>query len=164
MALENGTKIMILAPIVRGRKGMHQKELEAARKSGYVRVRIDGIVYDLSEQISLEKNKKHSIDVIIDRLVVKDEIQGRLSDSIETASSLAGGLVIISVVDGEEFLFSQNYACPEHGASIDELSPRMFSFNNPFGACPKCTGLGIFMKVDPDLVVSDDRLSINQEL
>ena len=162
MALENGTKIMILAPIVRGRKGMHQKELEAARKSGYVRVRIDGIVYDLSEQISLEKNKKHSIDVIIDRLVVKDEIQGRLSDSIETASSLAGGLVIISVVDGEEFLFSQNYACPEHGASIDELSPRMFSFNNPFGACPKCTGLGIFMKVDPDLVVSDDRLSINQ--
>ena len=161
MSLETGTKIQILAPVVKGRKGMHQKEFDAARKSGYVRVRVDGIIYDLSEQISLEKNKKHSIEIIVDRLVIKDEIKSRLTDSLETASRLSGGLIIVNVVDGKELLFSQNYACPEHGISIDELSPRMFSFNNPFGACPTCTGLGIFMKVDPDLVISNKKLSIN---
>lgn len=135
MALPEGSKIMVLAPVIRGRKGEHVKEFEAARKSGYVRVRVDGLVYDLSEAIKLEKNKKHTIEIVVDRLVIKPEIRSRLSDSIETASSLTGGLTIINVVDGKDITFSQNYACPEHGISIDELTPRMFSFNNPFGAC-----------------------------
>lgn len=162
MALEPRTKIQVLAPIIRGKKGEHKKELESAAKSGYVRVRADGIIYDLSENIPLEKNKKHNIEIVVDRLVIKDDIRGRLADSIETSSKLAGGLVIISVQDGEDILFSQNYACPDHGFSIDELSPRMFSFNNPFGACKKCTGLGIFMKIDPDLILPNMSLSIRK--
>ena len=162
MALPEGSKIIVLAPVIRGRKGEHVKEFEAARKSGYVRVRVDGLIYDLSETIKLEKNKKHTIEIVVDRLVIKPEIRSRLSDSIETASSLTGGLTIINVVDGKDITFSQNYACPEHGISIDELTPRMFSFNNPFGACKKCTGLGVFMKVDPDLVIPNKVLSVRQ--
>ena len=162
MKLEERTRIQVLAPVVRGRKGEHKKELEAAKKSGFVRVRADGIMYDLSEEISLEKNKKHDVEIVVDRLVIKSDIEGRLADSIEIACSLAKGLVIIDVVDGEEMLFSQSYACPDHGIGVDEMSPRMFSFNNPFGACPTCTGLGMFMKVDPDLVVPNKELTINQ--
>ena len=155
MRLEPGTKIQVLAPIVKGRKGEHAKELEGARKSGFVRVRIDGNIYDLSEEIKLEKNKKHLIEVIVDRLVIKDEIRSRLTDSIETATALSGGLVAVSVAGGEELQFSQNYACEEHGISIPELTPTMFSFNSPFGACPTCTGIGKFMKVDPRLLIND---------
>lgn len=162
MELETGTKIQVLSPIVSGRKGEYVKELDNIRKSGFVRVRIDGITYDLSEQIKLEKNKKHNIEVIVDRLVIKDEIRSRLSDSVETAAGLSKGLIIIDVIGGEELMFSQNYACPEHGVSVEELNPRMFSFNNPFGACPKCSGLGIFMKVSEKLVVPDPSLSICQ--
>ena len=162
MELEEGTKIQLLAPIIRGRKGEHTKELERARKSGYVRVRIDGITYDLSEEIKIEKNKKHTIEIVVDRLVIKEGIKSRLTDSIETVSSLTGGLVGVDVIGGEEMLFSQNYACPEHGVSIDELTPRMFSFNNPFGACEKCTGLGVFKKIDPELIIPNKDLSIRQ--
>lgn len=162
MELETGTKIQVLSPIVSGRKGEYVKELDNIRKSGFVRVRIDGIIYDLSEQIKLEKNKKHNIEVIVDRLVIKDEIRSRLSDSVETAAGLSKGLIIIDIIGGEELMFSQNYACPEHGVSVEELNPRMFSFNNPFGACPKCGGLGIFMKVSEKLVVPDPSLSIRQ--
>ena len=162
MALEEGTKIQLLAPIVRGRKGTHQKELEQAKKSGYVRVRVDGITYDLSESIELEKNKKHTIEIVVDRLVIKESIKSRLTDSIETVSALTGGLVTADVIGGEEMSFSQNYACPEHGVSIGELAPRMFSFNNPYGACEKCTGLGVFKKIDPDLIVPNRTLSIKQ--
>lgn len=162
LSLEEKTKIQVMAPIVRGRKGEHVKPLEAARKSGFARVRIDGIIYDLSEEIKLEKNKKHNIEIVVDRLVIKDDIRPRLADSIETASKLTNGLVVINVVDKEDLLFSQNYACPDHGISIDELTPRMFSFNNPLGACPKCTGLGVLMKVDPALVIPNPELSINQ--
>ncbi len=161
MALPERSKIQILAPIVRGRKGEHLKELESARKSGFVRVRCDGILYDLSEPIKLAKNNKHTIEIVIDRLVIQESIRSRLADSIETASSLTGGLSVVSVVDGEELTFSQNYACPEHGYSIEELTPRMFSFNNPYGACPKCTGLGVFMKIDPDRVIPDWTKSIS---
>lgn len=160
MNLPERTKIQVLAPIVRGKKGTHEKELEAVRKQGFVRVRADGILYDLSEEIKLEKNVKHSIEVIVDRLVIKEGIESRLSDSLEIAGGLADGLIYIDVVDGEELHFSQNYACPEHGASIDELAPRMFSFNNPFGACPSCTGLGSFMKIDPELIVPNKNLSV----
>ncbi len=162
MAFEKGTKLQILSPIVRGRKGEHVKELEDVRKSGYVRVRVDGIIYDLSEEIKLEKNKKHTIEVVVDRLVIKEDVRSRLSDSIETASELSNGLVIADIVEGEDLLFSQNYACPEHGTSIEELSPRMFSFNNPHGACKKCMGLGIFMRIDPEIILPDKNLSINQ--
>ena len=162
MELETGTKIQILAPIVRGKKGEYAKELDSIRKSGYVRVRIDDITYDLSEEIKLEKNKKHNIEVIVDRLVIKDEIKSRLSESIETAGGLTDGLIYVDVIGGEELHFSQNYACPEHGVSIEELNPRMFSFNNPFGACPKCTGLGTFMHVDPDLIIPNKDLSIKE--
>ncbi len=162
MKLEDNTKILILAPVVKARKGQHVKEFDAARKSGYVRVRVDGIIYDLSEEIKLEKNKKHTIEIVVDRLIIRPSIRSRLSDSIETASSLSGGLTVISIVDGEDITFSQNYACPEHGISIEELSPRMFSFNNPFGACKKCTGLGVFMEVDPDLILPNKNLSVNQ--
>ena len=160
MKLENGTKIQVLSPIVKGRKGEHQKELESARKSGYVRVRIDGVLYDLSEEIKPEKNKKHLIEVVIDRLVIKDEIRSRLAESIEAATALSGGLISVDVIGGEEMQFSQSYACDEHGVSIPELTPTMFSFNNPFGACPACTGLGIFMKVDPRLIINDDSKSL----
>ncbi len=160
MSLEKGTKIQVMAPVVRGRKGEHQKELESAAKSGYARVRVDGIIYDLSEEIKLEKNKKHSIEIVVDRLVIKEEIKSRLSDSIETASSLSGGLTIIDVVGGEELQFSESYACPDHGVSMPKLEPNMFSFNNPFGACEKCTGIGMFMKVNPKLVVPDESKSL----
>ena len=165
LALPERTKIQVMAPIVRGRKGEHVKELNAARKGGFVRVRADGILYDLSETIKLEKNKKHNIEIVVDRLVIRPDIRSRLADSLETASSLAGGLIIVNVMKpegDEDILFSQNYACPEHGISVEELSPRMFSFNNPFGACPKCTGLGVFMKIDPDLIIPDKKLSINK--
>ncbi|MEG2813288.1 MAG: excinuclease ABC subunit UvrA, partial [Oscillospiraceae bacterium] len=162
LKLEQGTKIQVLSPIVRARKGEHLKEFESAKKSGYVRVRVDGNTYELSEEISLDKNKKHSIEIIIDRLVIKENIKSRLTDSIETAVGLSEGLVIIDVIDGEELVFSQNYACPEHGVSMSELEPSMFSFNNPFGACEKCTGLGTFMKVDPDLIVPNKSLSIKE--
>ena len=155
MALPEGSRIQILAPVVRGRKGEHKKEFENAKRSGFVRVRADGILYDLSEEIKLEKNKKHNIEIVIDRLILKSDIRSRLSDSLESAMSVSGGLVLIDVQNGEELLFSQNYACPDHGISIEELSPRMFSFNNPAGACEKCTGLGTFMKVDPALVIPD---------
>ncbi len=160
--LEEGTRIQILAPVVRGRKGEHVKELDAARKGGFVRVRVDGIIYDLSETIKLEKNNKHTIEIVVDRLVINSTIRSRLADSIETASSLANGIIVINIPEGEDLTFSQNYACPEHGVSVEELTPRMFSFNNPFGACPKCTGLGIFMKIDPDLIMPDKSLSINK--
>ena len=162
MELPECTKIQILAPIVRGKKGMHQKEFERARKSGYVRVRVDGNLYELTEEIVLEKNKKHNIEIVVDRLVVRPDIQSRLTDSLETAIGLTGGLVLVDVVDGEEMMFSQNYACPEHNISIEELNPRMFSFNNPFGACEKCTGLGTFMSIDPDLVIPDKNKSIRE--
>ena len=162
LALPEKTRIQVLAPVVRGRKGEHQKEFEAARKSGFVRARVDGLVYDLNEKIQLEKNKKHNIEIIVDRLVIKADIRSRLADSIETASGLTGGIVVINVIDGEDITFSQNYACPEHGVSVEELTPRMFSFNNPFGACKKCTGLGVFMKIDPDLIIPDKRLSIKK--
>ncbi len=162
LELDEGTKIQIMSPIVSGRKGEYVKELENAKKSGFVRVRIDGITYDLSEKISIDKNKKHNIEIIVDRLVVKEEIKARLTDSVETATSLSDGLLLVDVIGGEELLFSQNYACPEHGVSVEELSPRMFSFNNPFGACPKCSGLGIFMKVSEELVVPDKKLTVRQ--
>ena len=162
MELDEGTKLQILAPVVRSKKGEHQKELEQAAKSGFVRVRVDGIIYDLSEEIKPEKNKKHSIEIIVDRLVVREEIRSRLADSIEVASKLSGGLVIAAVSGGEDILFSQNYACPDHGISIDELSPRMFSFNNPYGACKKCTGLGVFMKIDIDRIIPDRTKSVRQ--
>lgn len=160
LEFDEGTKIQILAPIVKAKKGTHIKELESARKSGYVRVRVDGNIYDLSEEITLEKNIKHTIEIIVDRLVIKESIRSRLADAIELASKLSQGTVLVAVHGGEEILFSQNYACPEHGISIDELSPRMFSFNNPYGACPTCTGLSFFMRVDPLLVIPDDSRSI----
>ena len=162
LSLPEGTKIQILAPVVRAKKGEHQKEFEAASKSGFVRVRVDGIIYDLSETIKPEKNKKHNIEIVVDRLVIKSEIRSRLSDSVETAAKLSGGLVMAAVSGGEDILFSQNYACPEHGVSIDELSPRMFSFNNPFGACKKCTGLGVFMQIDVDRILPDRTKSVRQ--
>ena len=162
LKLEQGTKIQLLAPIVRGRKGEYRKELEQARKSGYVRARIDGINYDLSEEIKLNKNQKHTIEIVVDRLIIKPEIKSRLSDSIETVSQLTGGIVGVDVIDGEPLLFSQSYACPEHGISIEELVPRMFSFNNPFGACEKCTGLGVYKKIDPAMIIPNPELSIRQ--
>ena len=160
MALPVGSKIQVLSPVVKSRKGEHTKELEHARKQGYVRVRIDGNMYDLSEEIKLEKNKKHMIEIVVDRLVVKDEIRSRLAGSIETAAGISGGLIAVDVIGGEELQFSQSFACDEHGISIPELTPTMFSFNSPFGACPTCTGLGIFMKVDPRLVINDESKSL----
>lgn len=162
MSYDEGTKIQIMSPVVRGRKGEHAKVLDSARKSGYVRVRVDGIVYDLSEKISIEKNKKHNIEVVIDRLVIKPDIISRLTDSIETASKLSGGITMVNFVGGEDIIFSQKYACPEHGVSIDDLTPRMFSFNNPYGACPKCTGLGVFLKIDEAKIIPDGNKSIRQ--
>jgi excinuclease ABC subunit A len=160
--LPEGTKFQILAPVVRARKGTQAKELDAARRAGFTRVRVDGNLYELDEEISLEKNIKHTVEVVIDRLVMKDGLRGRLADSLETALNLANGLAEVDVIGGELMTFSQNFACPEHGVSIDELSPRMFSFNNPFGACEKCTGLGTFMKVDPELVIPDREKSIRE--
>ena len=161
LALEEGTRIQIMAPIARGKKGEYVKELENIRKSGFARVRVDSITYDLTEDIKLDKNIKHNIEVIVDRLVIKEGIRSRLADSIETAVSLTDGLLMVDVIGGEELLYSLNYACPEHGVSIEELEPRSFSFNNPFGACPKCLGLGVFMHIDPKLIVPDGSLSIN---
>ena len=143
MALPEGTRIQVLAPVVRGRKGEHAKVFEDARRSGYVRVRADGNLYDLSEDIPLDKNKKHSIEIVVDRLIVRPDGAQRLTDSVETASHLSGGIVLVNLVrEGQDLTFSQNYACDDCGISIEELTPRMFSFNNPFGACPTCTGLG----------------------
>ena len=162
MALPEGTRFQLLAPIVRGRKGEYQKELEQARKSGYVRTRVDGIVYDLSEEIKMDKNKKHDVEIVVDRLVMRPDLRRRLTDSVETATRLAEGLLIVSVADGEELLFSQNYACPEHGFSMEELAPRIFSFNNPYGACTQCGGIGSQFTPDRDLILPNKELSINE--
>ena len=163
MLLPERTRIQILAPVIRGRKGEHARIFEDARKSGYVRARVDGISYDLSEEIKLEKNKKHTIEIIVDRLVIKSDILRRLTDSIETAGKLSGGIITVDIVGEErELSFSQNYACDDCGISIEELSPRMFSFNNPYGACPVCTGLGTQMQIDPELIIPDKELSILQ--
>ncbi len=160
MELPQGTRIQLLAPIVRGRKGQYVKELDSARRSGFVRVRADGIMYELTEEIKLDKNKKHNIEIVVDRIIVKEGIESRITDSMETVFKLTDGLAIVDVVDGDEILFSQNYACPEHNISIGELEPVMFSFNNPIGACPKCTGLGVFRRIDPDLIIPNKDLSI----
>ena len=162
LSLPEGSRIQVLAPVIRGKKGEHAKVFEDARRSGYVRVRADGNLYDLTEEIKLEKNKKHTVEIVVDRLVIKAGINQRLTDSIETASALAGGIVLINVLGEEErdLLFSQNYACEDCGISIEELTPRMFSFNSPFGACPTCTGLGFQLRADPDLIIPDKSLSI----
>ena len=162
LSLPEGSRIQVLAPVIRGKKGEHAKVFEDARRSGYVRVRADGNLYDLTEEIKLEKNKKHTVEIVVDRLVIKAGINQRLTDSIETASALAGGIVLINILGEEErdLLFSQNYACEDCGISIEELTPRMFSFNSPFGACPTCTGLGFQLRADPDLIIPDKSLSI----
>ena len=162
LALPEGTKIQLLAPVVRGRKGEHAKVLERAKRSGYVRVRIDGNLYDLSEEIKLEKNIKHNIEIVVDRLVVKDGITARLTDSVENTLALAEGLLIVDVIGGEPMTFSQSFSCPDCGISVSEIEPRSFSFNNPFGACPDCFGLGYKMEFDVDLMIPDKELSINQ--
>lgn len=162
LTLEERTRIQIMSPIVRGRKGEYVKELDDARKSGFVRVRIDGSVYDFSEDIKLDKNKKHNIEIVVDRLVVSLDIKSRLADSIETATKMSKGVVLCDVIGGEEQLYSLDYACAEHGVSIEEMSPRMFSFNNPYGACKRCSGLGTFMEIDEDLIIPNRKLSINQ--
>lgn len=164
LTLPVGTKIQLLSPVVRGKKGEHAKVLDRAKRGGYVRVRIDGSAYELSEEISLDKNIKHSIDIIIDRLVIKedaDSIRGRLTDSIENALGMSDGLLTVDVIGGDELTFSQSFACPDCGISIPEVEPRSFSFNNPYGACPECSGLGYKMEFDPDLMIPDKRLSIN---
>ena len=161
MALPEATRIQVMAPVVRGKKGEHLKVFEDARKSGYVRVRADGSIYDLSEEIRLDKNKKHNVEVVVDRLVIREDIARRLTDSVEIAANLSGGLVVVNVVgEDRDILFSQNYACEDCGISIEELTPRMFSFNNPFGACPACTGLGTQMKLDPEMIIPNQNLSI----
>ena len=161
MALGEGTRVQIMAPVIRGRKGEYAKIFDDARRSGYVRVRVDGSMYDLSEEITLEKNIKHNIEVVVDRLIIRSDIVHRLTDSCETAAALSGGLVLVNILQEErDILFSQNYACEDCGISIEELSPRMFSFNNPFGACPTCTGLGSQLKVDPTLVIPNPALSL----
>ena len=161
MHMEPGTRIQLLAPVVRGRKGQHEKVLERARRSGYVRVRIDGNLYDLSEEIKLEKNIKHAIEVVVDRLIIKEGIERRLTDSLENVLELAGGLAIVDVIGGESLTFSQSFACPDCEVSISEIEPRSFSFNNPFGACPDCVGLGYKMEFDARLMVPDESLSLN---
>lgn len=160
LSFEEGTRIQLLAPVVRGRKGEYHKLIEDAKKGGFVRLRVDGQIVDINEEITLDKNKKHNIEIVVDRLVVRGDIQKRLADSLETVLHLSGGIAIIDVVGQEEMLFSQNFACSDCGISIEELAPRMFSFNNPFGACPTCTGLGNLLKVDPDLVIPDRSLSL----
>ncbi len=162
MSYPEGTRMQILAPVIRARKGEHQKIFEDAKKSGYVRVRVDGSMYDLEEEIKPEKNKKHNIEIVVDRLVIRPDIRARLTDSVETASALSGGLVIADMMDKGEVTFSQNYACPDCGISIEELTPRMFSFNNPYGACPTCSGLGMRLEIDPDLILPNKNLSIRQ--
>ena len=161
MALPEATRIQVMAPVVRGKKGEHQRIFEDARKSGYVRVRVDGALYDLSEDIMLDKNRKHTIEIVVDRLVIREDINRRLTDSVEIASNLSGGLIVVDLVGEErELTFSQNYACEDCGISIEELTPRMFSFNNPVGACPTCTGLGCQLKVDPELIIPNKNLSL----
>lgn len=162
LTMEEGTKIQVLAPIARGKKGRFEKDFESARKSGFARVRVDGSIYDLSEEIKLDKNIKHNIEIVVDRLVIKNGIRSRLTDSVEVATNLTDGLLVIDVIGDKEYTYSLNYACPDHGVCVEELEPRSFSFNNPFGACPKCLGLGEFMKVSADLIVPDSNLSINQ--
>ncbi len=162
LELDEGTRIQLLAPVVRGRKGEHTKLLDDARRSGYVRARVDGIIYELGEEIKLEKNKKHNIEIVVDRLVVKEDIEQRLSESIETASALTGGIILVDVIGGEEIVFSQNFACPDCGISIEEIEPPMFSFNNPRGACPDCMGLGVKMIIDEDIIVPNKKLSLRQ--
>ena len=162
MSLPERTKIQLLAPVVRGRKGTHQKLFEQAKRSGYVRVQVDGSVYELTEDIQLDKNKKHNIEIVVDRLVVKDGIQRRLIDSIENVLELADGLLTVDVIGGEPIQFSQSFSCPDCGISIDEIEPRSFSFNNPFGACPECFGLGYKMEFDEDLMIPDKSLSLSQ--
>ena len=162
LELPERTKIQVLAPIARGKKGEFVKEINDIRKQGFVRCRIDGEIVDLQDEIKLSKTKKHNIEVVVDRLVIKDGIQSRLTDSVETATKIGNGLLIIDIIGEKEELFSLNYACPEHGVSIEEMSPRMFSFNNPFGACKKCDGLGTFKEIDPDLIIPDKKMSINQ--
>lgn len=162
MGLPERAKLQILAPVIRQKKGQHVKVLEGAKKSGYVRVRADGILYDLSEEIELEKNKKHSIEIVVDRLVIKPDIRSRLTESVETACAQSGGLVIADVIGGKELSFSQNYACEDCGISIEEMAPRMFSFNNPYGACPTCSGLGTLMQIDPDQIIPNPKLSIRK--
>lgn len=162
LSLPERTKFQILAPVVRGRKGMHEKVFEQARKSGYVRVCVDGSVYELSEEISLEKNIKHNIEIVVDRLVVKEGIESRLTESIENAMNLSDGLMIVDVIGGEPMNFSMNFACPDCGISVEEVEPRSFSFNNPFGACPVCAGLGYKMEFDPELLIPDRKLSISE--
>ena len=160
MELPERTKIQLLAPVVRGRKGTHVKLFERAKKNGYVRVRVDGNLYELSEEIVLDKNIKHNIDIIVDRLMIKEGIEKRLTDSIETVLGLAEGLLTVDVIDGETFNFSQSFSCPDCGISIEEIEPRSFSFNNPFGACPECFGLGYKMEFDEDLIIPNKNLSI----
>ena len=162
LALPERTKLVIMAPIVRGRKGEFVKTFEDIRRQGFARVRVDGILYDLAEEIKLQKNKKHNIEVVVDRLVVKDGIKTRLTDSLETALKLAEGLAVVEIVDGEEITFSENFACPHCEINLPEISPRLFSFNNPFGACPECTGLGYKLEVDPDLVIPNKELSLRE--
>ena len=162
MTLPERTRIQLLAPVVRGRKGEHVKIFEQARKSGYVRVMVDGNLYELSEEIKLEKNKKHNIEIVVDRLVIKEGIEKRLADSLESVLELGDGLAIVDVTGGERLQFSQSFSCPDCGISIDEIEPRSFSFNNPFGACPDCYGLGYKMEFDIDLIIPDKSLSISQ--
>lgn len=162
MTLEEKTRVQILAPVIRGKKGEHVKVFEDARRQGYVRVRVDGEMRDLSEEIKLQKTKKHNIEIVVDRISIRADVRSRLTDSVETAAALSGGLVIADVVGGEEITFSQNYACEDCGISIEELTPRMFSFNNPYGACPVCTGLGMQMRVDPDRILPNRKLSIRK--
>jgi excinuclease ABC subunit A len=161
MSLPEGTKLQVMAPVVRARKGEYNKVFDDARRAGYVRARVDGIAYDLSEEIKLEKNKKHDIDIVVDRLVMKSDIVRRLTDSVETASALANNIVTINLPgEDRDMLFSQNYACEDCGISIEEMTPRMFSFNNPYGACPKCSGLGTQLLIDPELIMPNPELSI----
>ncbi len=155
MELETGTKIQVLSPVVRARKGEYKKLLEDFSKEGFVRARIDGEVVELTDDIEIDRKKKHNIEIIVDRLVVKPEIRNRLSESVETAMKYANSLVLVDVIGSEEKMFSGNYACPDCGISFEELTPRMFSFNNPLGACPKCTGIGYLMKMDEDLIIPD---------
>ena len=162
LALPERTRIQVLAPVIRGRKGEHVKVLEDLKRDGYVRARVDGVLYGLDEEIKLEKNKKHTIEAVVDRLVVKPDMGKRLTDSLETAMGVSGGLIVIDVIDGQEMVFSQNYACPDCGISMEEMTPRMFSFNNPYGACPTCSGLGTLMRIDPDLLMPDKSLSLRQ--
>ena len=162
MELPERTKIQLLAPVVRGRKGTHAKLLDQARRSGYVRAEIDGNVYELSEEITLDKNIKHTSAIVVDRLIVKPGIEKRLTDSLETVLNLADGLAVVDTMDGDYMNFSQSFSCPDCGVSIDEIEPRSFSFNNPFGACPECLGLGYKMEFDPELMIPDKSLSISE--